>query len=126
MPIASIGVATVMDGTYISNVDVIRFTRGVWREGDFSLPTVEIEINGESLRSLALTVELPQAAAEGSPHLAGSYESLTVADVHGRRTHFLGEPEATWFDDGDTVLLRCECGEWGCWPLTAQITVTTA
>lgn len=105
-------------------MDVIGFAQGVWREGDISLPTLEIEINGERLQSLALAVELPQAAAEGSPHLAGSYAALTVADIHGRRTHFLGIPEATCFDDGDAVLLGCPCGEWGCWPLTAQITAT--
>lgn len=31
---------------------------------------------------------------------------------------------ASWFEDGDTVLRCCECGEWGCWPLTTTVTVT--
>ncbi|HEY1095136.1 MAG TPA: hypothetical protein VGE61_10565 [Glycomyces sp.] len=26
--------------------------------------------------------------------------------------------------DGDTVLLGCDCGDWGCWPLLAQVDVT--
>jgi hypothetical protein len=29
----------------------------------------------------------------------------------------------SWFEDGDTVLLGCECGEWGCWPLTARVEI---
>ncbi|MEU7187498.1 hypothetical protein [Streptomyces sp. NPDC045470] len=35
--------------------------------------------------------------------------------------HFHGRSADTW---GMTLLLGCECGEPGCWPLTARITVT--
>ncbi len=35
---------------------------------------------------------------------------------HGRSTNSMGPK---------TPLLGCECGEWGCWPLMAHITVTT-
>ncbi|MEV7525419.1 hypothetical protein [Streptomyces sp. NPDC091371] len=34
---------------------------------------------------------------------------------HGRSTRAMGPK---------TPLLGCECGEWGCWPLMARITVT--
>ncbi|MET9296455.1 hypothetical protein [Streptomyces sp. NPDC003077] len=34
---------------------------------------------------------------------------------HGRSTKAMGPK---------TPVLGCECGEWGCWPLTARITVT--
>ncbi len=34
---------------------------------------------------------------------------------HGRSTDAMGPR---------TPVLGCECGEWGCWPLMAQITVT--
>ncbi|MFF3791990.1 hypothetical protein ACFYXW_18390 [Streptomyces sp. NPDC001981] len=35
--------------------------------------------------------------------------------LHGRSTDAMGKK---------TPLLGCECGEWGCWPLMAHITVT--
>jgi hypothetical protein len=38
--------------------------------------------------------------------------------------HFLGEPVETRFGDGDTALLGCLCGDPGCWPLTARVTVS--
>ncbi len=41
--------------------------------------------------------------------------------VRGSARHFLGEPMASWFEDGDTVLMGCSCGEWDCWPLTARV-----
>ena len=34
--------------------------------------------------------------------------------------HLLGTPVLE-SDDGLVVLLGCECGEWGCWPLSARI-----
>ena len=36
---------------------------------------------------------------------------------HGRSTNAMGPK---------TPLLGCECGEWGCWPLMASITVTAS
>jgi hypothetical protein len=83
---------------------------------------VDIFVNGRELSELAGEVELPFARAEGKPHLAGSYASLNV-DLVGAG-HFRGDPALTWFDDGDTVLLGCDCGEWGCWPLTVDVAVT--
>lgn len=62
--------------------------------------------------------------AEGNESLAGSYSPLTLADIRGDSQHFLGRPKASWFEDGDTVLLGCDCGEWGCWPLTTMVAVT--
>jgi hypothetical protein len=35
--------------------------------------------------------------------------------------HYLGDALDTWFDDGDTTLLGCICGESGCWPLTTFV-----
>lgn len=85
---------------------------------------LEIYIDEDKLSSLAGVVERPFAEAEGSPHIAGSYAGLPVGWIGLGRAHFLGSPELSWFDDGDTVLLGCECGEWGCWPLTATVMVT--
>lgn len=80
-------------------------------------------INGRPLVELVRPIELPHAAAEGNPQLAGDYSPLVLWDIDRDGKHFLGQPVATWFEDGDTVLMGCPCGEWGCWPLTVQIEV---
>ncbi len=84
---------------------------------------VRILVNEERLEDLARVVELPHAKAEGNPRLAGDYEPLELGDIASDRKHFLGEPVATWFGDGDTVLMGCGCGAWGCWPLTVRVDV---
>ncbi|SEC07396.1 hypothetical protein SAMN04489844_1625 [Nocardioides exalbidus] len=85
---------------------------------------VIIRINETSLIDLARAAEQPWADREGKPNLAGSYMGLGPWALGGSSTHFLDNPRAVWFDDGDTVLLGCDCGEWGCWPLVADITAT--
>jgi hypothetical protein len=84
--------------------------------------TVNPVVNGVHLRDLARVVEQPSADAEGKPDLAGSYGGLAAdPNVRWPSRHFLGEPQETWFGDGDTVLLGCTCGIAGCWPLTAEV-----
>lgn len=86
---------------------------------------VGIWVDGVRLEELARPVELPFAEAEGKPGLAGSYEGLAVRhDILWPSLHFLGEPSLSNFDDGDTVLLGCNCGDWGCWPLVADVALT--
>ena len=69
-------------------------------------------------------MEQPYADAEGNPELTGGYLGLVqVGWLRWPAKHYLGEPKDTWFDDGDTTLLDCVCGESGCWPLTADIDV---
>ena len=68
-------------------------------------------------------MELAPATADGQSDLAGSYASLTLEAIGSDLNHFRGTPVASWFGDGDTVLLGCECGEWGCWPLTTSVDV---
>jgi hypothetical protein len=94
--------------------------------GGDAYPVVAIHINGVRLEDLARVVEQPFADAEGKPDLAGSYAGLAAATVAQGSRHFLGEPQDVWFDDGDTVLLGCICGESGCWPLTARVDVLDA
>lgn len=106
--------------TYGSTVDSIAFRLAERGSG----PSIEIEIDGRPLQELARSVELPHAQAEGSPSIAGGYEGLGPDQINRERGHFLGSPVATSFEDGDTVLLGCECGEWGCWPLTALVSVS--
>jgi hypothetical protein len=82
-----------------------------------------ILVNGRRLEALAREVELPFAKAEGSPDLAGDYSPLALTDIRSDPSHFLGTPVATWFQESDTVLMGCPCGDWGCWPLTAKVEV---
>ena len=82
---------------------------------------VGILIDGVSLRDHARAVEQTFADGDGHPDLAGDYAPLMLSEINRSTSHFLGEPELSWFDDGDTVLLGCPCGEWGCWPLTARV-----
>lgn len=94
---------------------------------DMSAPVVGIWVDGVRLEELARRVELPFAAAEGKPHIAGSYAGLTARDdIRWPSRHFLGESSLSNFADGDTVLLGCQCGDWGCWPLVADVAVTEA
>ena len=58
----------------------------------------------------------PWADREDKAHLAGSYVGLGPWAIGGYSTHFLGNPQPVWFADGDTVLLGCDCGEWGAGP----------
>jgi hypothetical protein len=88
------------------------------------LPTIVPHIGGTPLPDLVRKAELPFARREGKPHLAGSYAGLSPDEVRRPSRHFLGEPVLSWFGDGDTVLLGCVCGDWGCWPFTAVVTVT--
>ena len=92
--------------------------------GGGAFPVVTIWINGRRLQDLARDVEQPFAAAEGKVQLAGDYAGLRPSVMAAGSKHFLGEPVEVWFEDGDTVLLGCTCGEPGCWPLTARIQVT--
>lgn len=93
------------------------------RHGTYKATAVAILVNGRRLEALARDVELSHAVDEGSPNLAGDYSPLSLDDIRGDRMHFLGRPVTTWFDDGDTVLMGCPCGEWGCWPLTVRVEV---
>jgi hypothetical protein len=91
--------------------------------GGDMVPTLVPFLGGVSLRDLVRTVELPFARREGNPDLAGSYAGLAGEGVRWPSRHFLGEPVLSWFGDGDTVLLGCVCGDWGCWPFTATVAV---
>ena len=96
-------------------MDEVRFA-----VSDTTDPAIEIWVNGRPLAEHAGDVERAFDAS-----LAGAYGGLApfaAGSIH----HYLGRPRATWFADGDTVLLGCDCGEWGCWPLTAKVVVMHA
>ena len=87
-----------------------------------AIETVRLFINGRDLLALVRDFEAPFAS-----DLAGGYGLLPAADVLPPARHFLGEPEGIYAGgDGRTMLLGCDCGEPGCWPLEARIAVTAA
>ncbi|WP_409466975.1 hypothetical protein [Amycolatopsis sp. GA6-003] len=70
--------------------------------------------------ALADLVDRFELAAGMSP--AGeAYGGLIPAYFRGTMAeHFHGLAA----EDGKTTLLACACGDWGCWPLLARVTVT--
>jgi hypothetical protein len=95
---------------------------------EFSAATgrLEIKVDGVALEERARRAELRSARAAREEALAGAYAGLTRLDtVRWPSRHFLGAP-ALPVPGGDTVLLGCDCGDWGCWPLLAQVDVTEA
>jgi len=96
--------------------------------GDYAddLTQIRIEVNGMSLIELVRRAELPSAQADDEEELAGTYVGLVPGyirmDLAGQ---FLGG-SGTWLypeGEGKTALLSCNCGEVGCSPLLARVTV---
>jgi hypothetical protein len=82
-----------------------------------------ILVNGRELIDILHEYELPLAAREGSPTIAGGYMGLSPEDVLPPSRHFLGDPTHDWYRAGEKVqVLECECGEPGCWPFLVKIT----
>lgn len=84
--------------------------------------TVTPYVGGVSLVELARRAEARAAKADGQPDLAGSYAGLVVGDRRWQDWYSGADPQV-WFGDGDTCLLGCACGNTGCWPLTARVTL---
>lgn len=81
---------------------------------------VGISIDGRDLIHLVREIEVPFAAAEGTPHVAGAYAGLPF-DGEPLVRHFLGQSDEVYEQDGKVAVLGCECGEPGCRPLLARI-----
>jgi hypothetical protein len=96
--------------------------------GDYAddLTQIRIEVNGSDLVELVRRAELPAAEADDEPELAGTYVGLVPGyirmDLAGQ---FLGGSGAWLYSEGEgkTALLSCNCGEVGCSPLLARVTV---
>lgn len=82
-------------------------------------PVVGFTIDGVDLRDHIYPIELPFAQNEGHSEFAGSYEGLPASQILPPSRHLLGEPRPPGAIA--TALLGCECGEWGCWPLLADV-----
>jgi hypothetical protein len=103
-------------------MDQLRLELTLAKFGSRQTSNVNILINETSLADLARVVELPHARAERNPKLAGDYSPMIIEEFRDKNG-LLGDPACSWFEDGDTVLMGCPCGEWGCWPLTVRIDV---
>jgi len=103
-------------------VDEIQFR--LVDENHSDIPSIVPIINGTSLVELARVAETSAARPTGESGLAGSYSGLPAfTDSRWPLHHYLGSPLMSWFKERDTVLLGCDCGEWGCWPLAARVDV---
>lgn len=86
---------------------------------------VNIFINGCNLVDMVREVELPFAASEGRPHLAGKYVGLPLEAILFPSRRLLGDREERYDDWGDRIsVLGCGCGVVGCWPLQVVIAAT--
>jgi hypothetical protein len=87
---------------------------------------VRLLVGDRDLAELVRAVELPHARAEGAPSIAGAYAGLDPSLLPGGvRAHFLGGAgsDLACGPRDKTVLLGCDCGEPGCWPLMARVEV---
>ena len=98
-------------------------------EDVYTYPSIRIVVNGRDLLDLVREVELPFAAAQGSPGIAGGYVGLEP-EILGTQ-HFLGGAEGLYRGPilernsapNRVAMMICDCGEPGCWPFTAAISV---
>ncbi|MGH3146336.1 MAG: hypothetical protein ACRDTR_11110 [Rubrobacter sp.] len=89
-----------------------------------SVGAVSIFVNGRDLTEIAREIELPSAAHEGKPDIAGSYVGLKPEAVFLPSRRLLGRPEERYADRyGKIAVLGCGCGVVGCWPLLVSIAV---
>jgi len=90
------------------------------------LRQIKIEVNGVDFPELVREAELPFARADDEEELAGTYVGLVPAYVRiDLASQFLGGTGTSLSPGpaGKTALLSCECGEVGCSPLLARVTV---
>lgn len=88
------------------------------------LRAVVPQVNGTSLIELARRVELGPATVGGTPDRAGVYAGLVVGERADWAHWFLDDHPLSWSGDGDSCLLGRVCGDTGCRPLSATVTVT--
>jgi hypothetical protein len=109
-------------------VDEVRFDFAPAGE-DFpdDLLQIRIQVNGVDFPELVRDAELPSARADEEEETAGNYIGLVAGymriDLAGQ---FLGGQGTAMFErtEEKTALLGCGCGEVGCSPLMARVTVT--
>jgi hypothetical protein len=105
-------------------MDEIRFEIGERDDPAHGMvEAVVIFVNDRDLTGIAREVELPFAARDGRPELAGDYAGLPPEAVFLPSQRLLGRPEERYNDRSDKIsILGCGCGVVGCWPLRVKIT----
>ena len=90
---------------------------------DGTVEAVVVFVNDRDLTGIAREVELPFAARDGRPELAGDYVGLPPEAIFLPSQRLLGRPEERYDDRRDKIaILGCGCGVVGCWPLLVKIT----
>jgi hypothetical protein len=75
-------------------------------------------VDSSSLVELVTTFE-----ADSGYEPAGGYAGLVLEHYRfGDLTRYLAGEQSPW-PGARVPLLGCQCGEWGCWPLIASVTV---
>jgi len=105
-------------------MDVLRLSAEPTQEVGHVTWTINLKVNGRDLRDIVREIESPFAEAEGHPQLAGQYTGLPVSHLMPPSQHLLGQPTGPYSYTDKVTLLQCSCGEPGCWPLLARVTVT--
>jgi hypothetical protein len=82
---------------------------------------VDIFINECNLLDIIREIELPYST--GNPTLAGAYLGLPPKAVFLPSRHFLDKPDPYYCDHGRRAIYRCGCGDVGCKPMLADITL---
>ncbi|MGH2385939.1 MAG: hypothetical protein ACRDGB_12945 [Candidatus Limnocylindria bacterium] len=88
------------------------------RAGEGHWTAVDLVVNGQALKDLVTDFE-----SERGYEPAGGYDSFAVEGLQLPAERLTGTPNL-WPGRGEVVLLVCSgCGEEGCWPLFARVSV---
>ncbi len=87
---------------------------------DGTVEAVVVFVNDRDLTGIAREVELPFAARDGKPELAGNHVGLPPETVFLPSHRLLGRTEGD--DDWNGKFTALGCGVVGCWPLLVKIT----
>ena len=103
-------------------MDEIRFEIGERDDPvDGTGETVVIFVNDRGLPGITREVELPFAARDGKPELAGNHVGLPPETIFLPSHRLLGRTEGR-DDDWDGKFAVLGCGVVGCWPLRVKTT----
>jgi len=103
-------------------MEEIRFEIGEREDPvDGMVETLGIFVNDRDLPRITREVELPFAARDGKPELAGNYVGLPPEAVFLPSHRLLGRPEGR-DDDWDGKVAVLGCGVVGCWALRVKTT----
>ena len=80
-------------------------------------------VNGKNFEQIVKDYELEHFSED--PAAGGGYAPINTPYWDGEN-YFLRSSQKNDFldDDGEALLLTCDCGEWGCWNIFCTITVT--